>query len=501
MALPEILSKGIRFSNLEPVPNGRIRDYNEHEKMVTACANALRVDFADKRGALPQGDTRVLMEMIELDTDFQDLVKYDEATGKIHHSSVYKSVDDIKIAILKRGGTYGLNLSRNTRDDILGMVLSRPGNTVNSVKMWVEKMMEYSTPADPLPKLLEYFKYTTPQDKENYNKFWSLFFRSTAVHIVSSYLGQPYPSEIVPVLCGKQGIGKTRFCEYLATSHDMYVDMGNKHSALGSPDSLRLMCGKIVVELGEMSLWRKTDAESVKSFVTQKVDSWVPKYKESSVDFKRSFFFIGNSNTESFLRDFSGNRRWFPVHVDQIHPDLFDDQSIIKQVWGYYLEYAQSLIMRGDFKEILIDKELNDFFEVKRSAAIDTGNDGDFLREIVLGIEVSRVSSLRPSEDFLWINPKEVAEKYYGESSRAGRQFKDILVKVCKDLGYETSVNLKEGKMVRKAHRVARDIVMARHSDEDELVPVGVPDPPVVVVQSSNGNSGEIGKDIRKDIF
>ena len=467
MALPDIISKGVSFSDLEPISAGRLKSYEDHESMIVSCASELRRDFANQRtGALPQGDTRVFVSMIEADTDFHDLVKYDEATGRVYHSTHYKSVDDIKIGILRRGGVYGLNISKQSRDDILGLVLSRPGNTLNSIKMWAQKMATYTPKSDPLPKLLEYFKYSSPDDVEKYNKFWSLFFRSASTHIVSSYLGAPYPSEIVPVLVGRQGIGKTRFCEYLATSPDMYVDLGNKHAALGSPDSLRLISGKVVAELGEMSIWRKTDAESVKSFVTQKVDSWVPKYKESPVEFKRSCFFIGNSNSESFLRDFTGNRRWFPVHVDQISPDLFDNERLIREVWGWYLEYAQDLIMKGDYREIQVDKELTEFFEEKRSNAIDTGNDGDFLKEVIMGIELAALDTIKPQEEWIWISPKAVASAYFGEASRANRQFKDILSKVCSDLGYEVSVCHKKAKAVYREHRISYAKAKERHSEE-----------------------------------
>lgn len=475
MALPELISKAVTFSDLEPISTHRHKAFEDHENMTTRCGSYLRANFGHpKTGMLPQGDTRVIMEMIELDTDFHDLVKFDEATGKVYHSTIYKTVDDIKIAILRRGGLYGLNFSRNTRDDIIGLVLARPGNILNSTKMWVQKMETYCPQQDPLPKLLSYFQYTSEDDKELYNRFWNLFFRSASTHIISSYLGQPYPSEIVPVLVGKQGIGKTRFCEYLATSPDMYIDLGNKHSALGSPDSLRLISGKIVAELGEMSIWRRADAETVKSFVTQKVDSWIPKYKESPVEFKRSCFFIGNSNSEAFLRDFTGNRRWFPVHVDQICQELFDDERLIREVWGYYLEYAKDLILRGDYREIQVDKELNDFFEIKRASAIDTGNDGDFLKEVVLGMESSLLEQLKPSEDWIWIYPKSVASAYFGEASRANKQFKDILSKVCRDLGYETSVSKKDGNKVTRAHRIHRQAARDRFREEPKPQPVKV---------------------------
>jgi len=448
----ELIRQSVPFTDFDEPPKSKTIAYDEWHEIFEKANNELFTKFSVK-GKMPGNDAGMLIKLIELDETFHDLLKFDAATGKVLFSAKYNSIDDVMNAIWIRGAMYKITLSPQSRRDIIQTILRRPLNTINSIRLWVETMRESCPPINPLGELMKFFVYQNEADGPMYEVFWDTFFRSVSVHIVSSYLGVPFPSELVPILVGKQGVGKSRFCQYLATSPDLFIDLGNKQHALGSPDTLRMIAGKIVAELGEMSIWKKTDVESVKSFVTQTVDSWVPKYKEGVVEFKRSTFFIGNSNEDKYLRDFSGNRRWFPVLIDYIDEKLFDYPEIMKRVWGWYLEAAMPVIKSGDYKSIQVPKILHDFFEMKRNDAIDTGNDGDFLVSTVLAVEAEMVRD-NPMAKWITINPQEVAARYYGDAHRAAHNFRKVLAKICRDLGYEVSVNQRVAGMVVKVHRV-----------------------------------------------
>lgn len=471
MEHPELIRESIPFTDFQPPPESRQLLRAEYQETFEKAYNELFAKFSVK-GRMPGNDASMIIRMIELDESFHELVKFDAATGKVYFSAKYNSIDDVMNDIWMRAAMYKITLSPQTRRDIVQTILRRPLNTFNSIHLWVETMRRNKPEHCPLDDLLEWFDYSNPHDEPMYREFWDHFFRSVAVHIVSSYKGSPFPSEIVPILVGSQGIGKSRFCQYVATSPDYFVDLGNKQHALGSPDTLRMIAGKIVAELGEMSIWKKTDVESVKSFVTQVVDSWVPKYKEGVVEFKRSAFFMGNSNEERYLRDFSGNRRWFPVLIKEIREGLFERPDIMRRVWGWYLDLAVGVIDRGDYRSLQVPKRLHDFFEIKRNNAIDTGTDGDFLVQTVLRLEAEEMKTA-PMAEWVYISPQEVARSYYGEASRAAYNFPKILAKVCKDLGYEISVNRRVNGVQTKHHRVP--FAVARDREKEEDAPVVVP--------------------------
>ena len=452
------------FSNLEKPAITDVMGMAIYNEIVGNTLVELRKRYAGKNNKIPQGDARIFFDMADLDESFHDLIKYDIATSKIHFHPVYGSIDDLYFAVYLRASEYGLNLTTQARKDVVSYILSKKENKFNSIKMWVNKMQTYTPVFNPLNKMLAFMHYKDEKERQKYHTFWDLFFRSSATHICSSFIGQPFPSEIVPILVSTQGKGKTRFCSYLATDPELYVDLGNKASALGSPDSLRLMTGKIISELGEMSIWKKADVETVKSFITQKVDSWVPKYKEGVVEFKRTTCFIGNSNEDKFLRDFSGNRRWFPVLMSHIDQSLFDDAQLIKEVWGWYLTYALDLISRGDYQELYVSQEMTDFFEEKRSNAIETGTEGEYLLPTINAMEEELLKNAHPMDRYIYIDSKLVASAFYGDgnASKASYNFRKIVTKICHDLGYEVNIPVRLGGIVMKKHRILYDVLKAR---------------------------------------
>jgi predicted P-loop ATPase len=125
-------------------------------------------------------------------------------------------------------------------------------------------------------------------------------------------------ADMVIVLVGPQGVGKSRLIESLVVHADWY---GTLNLADRDDDTGRLMAGKLVVELAELRGMRQRDAESMKAFLSATDDRWVPKYKEKGIRQPRRCLFIGSSNVAEFLTDETGNRRWLPVEVTQCNPD------------------------------------------------------------------------------------------------------------------------------------------------------------------------------------
>lgn len=117
-------------------------------------------------------------------------------------------------------------------------------------------------------------------------------------------------ADMVPVLIGQQGVGKTYGVSSLVPSAD-HVESINLVER--DADLARRMRGKLVIEIGELRGLHSRDMETIKEFITRTHESWVPKYQEFAQKYPRRCVFIGTTNQEEFLADPTGNRRWLPV--------------------------------------------------------------------------------------------------------------------------------------------------------------------------------------------
>jgi len=117
------------------------------------------------------------------------------------------------------------------------------------------------------------------------------------------------------VLEGEQGKGKSTVGEILAGDEkrfsDELPDLKNKDSALK-------LNGIWVHEFSELANFRRNEIETIKAFVSRRIDDVRPPYGRRNLQLKRSCVFIGSTNNDSWHTDDSGGRRFWPVKVGNI---------------------------------------------------------------------------------------------------------------------------------------------------------------------------------------
>ena len=115
------------------------------------------------------------------------------------------------------------------------------------------------------------------------------------------------------VLQGPQGKGKSSAIAALCPSPDWFTD------SLGIGDEqkqvIEVTTGKWLVELAELAGMGKRDANSVKSMLSRTVDTARLSYGRLSTARPRQFILFGTVNEAQFLRDATGNRRYWPVSM------------------------------------------------------------------------------------------------------------------------------------------------------------------------------------------
>lgn len=134
--------------------------------------------------------------------------------------------------------------------------------------------------------------------------------------------------DVIPILIGQQGCGKTTFVEMLALNSNYYGFTGNLS---GDQKSIEALSGLWFVEIAELAGFRTADIESLKAFTTARFDRYRLPFDRNVSTLPRRVCFLGTTNSTSFLTDVSGNRRFFPVTVHSDGYDIMKNKAEIQQ--------------------------------------------------------------------------------------------------------------------------------------------------------------------------
>lgn len=139
--------------------------------------------------------------------------------------------------------------------------------------------------------------------------------------------------DTVLILAGRQGLGKSTFFLELAGAdwfRDDALDLRHKDAAMA-------LKGVWLYELAELASTRVRDAETVKGFLSRRVDSFRAPYARKVTSQPRQSVFVGTTNEPAFLNDPTGARRFWPAECKRA-PDLIAVQRDRDQLWAEAVE-------------------------------------------------------------------------------------------------------------------------------------------------------------------
>lgn len=174
--------------------------------------------------------------------------------------------------------------------------------------------------------------------------------------------------DYMPVFVGKQGIGKSTFLRLLSMNNSWYNDNFNTVEGDKAPEKLR---GMWMVELAELLATKKAkEVESIKAFLTSTVDTYRPPYGRRTEQRPRVCVFAGTTNSEQFLTDRTGNRRFLPIitRKEHVKKSMFEEPEAVlsdfENAWGEAME----LFLEAKKQPLLIlPKHLQEFVETTQS--------------------------------------------------------------------------------------------------------------------------------------
>lgn len=164
------------------------------------------------------------------------------------------------------------------------------------------------------------------------NKYVRTVTKKHLVAAVSRVFKPGCKFDYVIVLSGPQGIGKSTMIARLGRSW-----FSDSITTVSGKEAYEQLHGVWIAELGELYATKKAETEAVKSFLSKTEDMFRVAYGRYTSVFPRQCVFYGSTNDSTFLRDRTGNRRFWPIDVGQWkHPYTLSDftSEIVDQVWA-----------------------------------------------------------------------------------------------------------------------------------------------------------------------
>jgi putative DNA primase/helicase len=147
------------------------------------------------------------------------------------------------------------------------------------------------------------------------------------VAAVARVMKKESKADYVLILVGPQGEGKSTVLSILASPWftDAPISFHDKETSM-------LIRGKWIVELAELDSFSRADSSASKSFFSRITDRFRVPWGRRPADVPRQCVFAGTVNHFTFLKDDSGNRRYWPVEVGPLKLDWLRAQR--DQLWA-----------------------------------------------------------------------------------------------------------------------------------------------------------------------
>lgn len=260
---------------------------------------------------------------------------------------------------------YGLKLSI----DYVGKALSRVGrkNTYNPVVDFLcECELNWDNETGRIRELCDTLQVADWFSKDLRDKLVIKWLLNVA-RIPFNTIDLQFNTEGVLVIQGEQGIGKTTWIKKLIP---LYLKTGLE---LDPSDKDKIYnCIKYwVCELGELDATMKAEQAKLKAFLTESIDEMRRPYAINPERYPRNTAFYGTVNKSEFLKDETGDRRYWVIPVIDIDIDKLDKIDI-KQLWGEVMHLLSSKaenlhLTREELKEL---NESNKDFRAKGALQI-----------------------------------------------------------------------------------------------------------------------------------
>lgn len=164
--------------------------------------------------------------------------------------------------------------------------------------------------------------------------------------------------DYMPIFTGPQGIGKSTFLRILGK--DWFSD---SLTTFEGKEAAELIQGTWINEIGELSAFTKQETQVIKQFLSKTDDIYRAAYGRRTDKYLRRCVFFGTSNDSEFLKDATGNRRFWPVDVG-VHPakkSVWNQLPLeVDQIWAeayLYWTMGEPLYLPKEIETLAKDQQ------------------------------------------------------------------------------------------------------------------------------------------------
>lgn len=233
--------------------------------------------------------------------------------------------------------------SRELIDDAL--LLTAKANGYDPVKSFLE-----GAEWDGVPRLdTLYIDYLGADD----HPYTRAVARKALVAAVARVMQPGCKFDTMTVVCGRQGIGKSTLFRRIGM--DWFSD---SLRTFEGKESAELLQGVWIVEVGELEAMGKAGVQTIKQFLVKEDDQYRAAYARTTEKHLRKCVFFGTTNDHDYLKDPTGNRRFWPIDAEAQPPvkSVFGDltEDVVGQIWAEaYLRWqlGEPLILSSELEE------------------------------------------------------------------------------------------------------------------------------------------------------
>lgn len=166
--------------------------------------------------------------------------------------------------------------------------------------------------------------------------------------------------DYMPIFTGPQGIGKSTFLSILGK--DWFSD---SLTTFEGKEAAELIQGTWINEVGELTAMTKQETSAVKQFLSKTHDIYRAAYGRTTNKYPRRCVFFGTSNDSEFLKDSTGNRRFWPVDVgiQKAKKSVWNDlPEEVDQVWAeayMYWMLGEPLYLSKEVEKLAEEQQEN----------------------------------------------------------------------------------------------------------------------------------------------
>ena len=272
------------------------------------------------------------------------------------------------------------------------------------------------------------------EDKELYRVGWAKW----AISAVARAMEPGCKVDMMVVLCGAQGAGKSRLAALLGGEWgiDPHLDLRGKNAE-------ECLVGGWIVEVAEMGMLKGDNAERAKAFISRKEDYYREPYKPTARKFPRRCVFIGTTNHTDFLWESAGARRYLRLDVGKV--DLAKIVEVRDQLWA-------EAVARYDAGEnwYIEDEGLVEEFEAEQKEYVPAEIWEPDIFEYLTGPWRSRGDLKESPQERGMVTTSEIAKYALGiepEKLDSGKERR--IAKVLRKFGCKQTRKTKNGKKLR----------------------------------------------------